>query len=495
MKCPLCNYICAHENPDLKIHLRRKHMSEHGGKEFECKVCSAVNYSKKDLRQHMKLHTTGPEMKLFCQYCSFVSDCNSRLQRHMMTHTQEKPFQCGLCDYRGAQKEHVLRHMKAQHNIDVERNGKGRKHPEDAEDNSNASASSVEKEKPNKSDFSSTDKIFACNHCNMKFSKLINLYKHLTQQHLDVMPDSGTGEFPCVVCDFRAPTKKNLLVHMRKHNSQDHTAPSHVFSCVLCQYTNPKRRNLFLHMRKKHHIEIVMKDDGSANCVVSDKMQMSLIKQCGLNPISTGDDDEGLTTLTDEEGQLHIVTNDEEVQSGPIAVETLPYTVLEHEASSMDTSIVVQGTSYINPLADHEAAEAIEGLQALSEQSFTDNQAAMSGNFMQSLLYSQKPAEVVNLDTMVVEVEDVSSVAQIETSQEVITMERQANVQLNMSHGLNLENNVEIPGSQSIQLTEEQLSQLSTGDFVEIDGEMYKVEVANDGNEDVDQAVTITSAL
>ena len=33
-----------------------------------------------------------------------------------------------------------------------------------------------------RADYTSEEKIFACNHCTMKFSKLINLYKHLHTQ-------------------------------------------------------------------------------------------------------------------------------------------------------------------------------------------------------------------------------------------------------------------------------------------------------------------------
>ena len=56
---------------------------------------------------------------------------------------------------------------------------------------------------------------------------------------------SEQEEFSCVVCDFHTSNKKNLLVHMRRHNVTDQSPPSHVYSCVLCRYMNPKRRNLF----------------------------------------------------------------------------------------------------------------------------------------------------------------------------------------------------------------------------------------------------------
>ena len=65
-------------------------------------ICFLYQANKKrDLRQHMKFHKLdGPEMKLFCEYCTYITDCESRLRRHILTHTKEKPFACGLCDYK-----------------------------------------------------------------------------------------------------------------------------------------------------------------------------------------------------------------------------------------------------------------------------------------------------------------------------------------------------------------------------------------------------------
>jgi len=76
VKCPLCDYLCANENPDLKVHMKRRHLPQDSDdgtiSAYKCNECDLMTVSKKDFKQHMKFHRTGPELKLFCEHCSFV---------------------------------------------------------------------------------------------------------------------------------------------------------------------------------------------------------------------------------------------------------------------------------------------------------------------------------------------------------------------------------------------------------------------------------------
>ena len=66
---------------------------------------------------------------LLLQMCCFVTDCESRLRRHQYVHSKEKPFKCAQCEYRGAQKEHVLRHMHTRHGQPIIRRFRQKKIP------------------------------------------------------------------------------------------------------------------------------------------------------------------------------------------------------------------------------------------------------------------------------------------------------------------------------------------------------------------------------
>ncbi|XP_052810655.1 uncharacterized protein LOC128238602 [Mya arenaria] len=516
VNCPLCEFTCSSENPELKVHIRKTHMPMDGSMDaFTCDICGLMTISKRDLKQHLKFHKKGPELKLFCEYCSFVTDCTSRLKRHLLIHTKERPFQCGLCQYRATQKEHVLRHMRTQHNVEVETRQKLNLldiRTITKEDNviipKDASATPVNSSKyrhwisdksdaksPDQSfgpfehsDYSSQEKIFACNYCSMKFSRLINLYKHLYAQHETVMPSSTESGHQCVVCDFVTNSKKNLLVHMRKHNTQDHSPPTHVYSCVLCRYMNPRRRNLFQHMKKKHGIEIIMKEDG-LNCFVNITLDSKMnigegfpisATESGVIALSEIVKTEPVTVSTDA---LQIMTD---INSDKISF----HNIISLEDIGTYANAHIESQGLISPsvsvmesdVKSHDAAEAIEGLQALAEQAGILETQNVDHDMTSEIITT----EIMNEGeiSIVAENDDDDShshVLQISHEEgENVTYQNIEELQREVIHGgeVTMEKNDE-----GLQLSVEQINELSSGDYVEINGEVYKVEIASGSND------------
>ncbi|XP_076466421.1 uncharacterized protein LOC143297803 isoform X2 [Babylonia areolata] len=556
VKCPLCDYVCANENPDLKVHIKRRHIPQLGSQEaisaFKCSECGIVASSKRDLRQHLKFHSKGPELKLFCNMCSFVTDCESRLRRHQYIHTKEKPFQCGLCDYRGSQKEHVLRHMRTQHNIEIERKHRIKKQSQDKA--SDCVVADGEGSKAlEKADYTSDEKIFACNHCNMMFSKLINLYKHLHTQHRDIMPVEK-DDFACVVCDFRTSNKKNLLVHMRRHNVTDQSPPSHVYSCVLCRYMNPKRRNLFQHMRKKHHIEIMMREDGSSTCYVSTDPVSAIKMTSGgmggssqtLSPPQASQTAESMVNVLPLNELIATVTQPSELQvtgetgaltmggstvPAAIKMEDLalvvsnphtappPITTTSREGAGGLGAGLVEGagveTFTIGAFSQDDAAEAIQGLQALAQRGVLDSaggiveeQVQVMGSDDQTTLVID-PSGLGMVDQLVappppstkggeaLQVVEIDSAHMLDADQPS-SSSSSSSTSLLAHHPSSLLGGDSAPiptpmtttptplvqgegAGSGFQLSAEQLMNLSTGDYLEINGEMFKVEVSTEG--------------
>lgn len=520
VKCPLCDYVCANQNPDLKVHIRRKHARHSGMEEgkdaFTCQECGLVAMSKRDLRQHAKFHSKGPELKLFCQMCSFVTDCESRLRRHQYIHTKEKPFQCGLCDYRGSQKEHVLRHMRSQHNIEISRKQRVKKESQPGRKAAGEEGSTRVVER---ADYTSEEKIFACNHCTMKFAKLINLYKHLHTQHRDIMP-SETGDYACVVCDFHTSSKKNLLVHMRKHNITDQCPPSHVYSCVLCHYMNPKRRNLFQHMRKKHHIEIVLRDDGTTVCCVANEA-LSLPGTSGVPGVSlsSGNDaniainmmslNDVITTVAQPlPPELQVSAPNTSSVPNIMKMEDLAMVVSNpNSLVGSEGCVVVDHTSMeglsVESLSQNDAAEAIQGLQALAERGglestpVVEEQVQVMGADEQATLVIDPNAMGV-VQRLVQPKAEPLEVVEIDENQLLNDVNSSASANMSDDDDASILDTAEpsamLAEDSGLQLSAEQLMNLATGDYIEINGEMYKVEVSSQDGPGGQQVISIEPA-
>ncbi|GFR58497.1 transcriptional repressor CTCF [Elysia marginata] len=493
VKCPLCDYVCANEQPDLKMHMKRKHSNGKSGEMLKCPECNVEVGSKKDLKQHMKFHKDGPELKLFCKECSFVTDCQSRLRRHQAIHSKLKPFQCGVCPYRAAQKEHVLRHLRTQHKIEVKREVKktwrSKKQPDQ------------EEVKVDKADFTSGDKIFACNHCTMRFAKLINLYKHLHTQHSDIMPPETSGNYYCVVCEFSTTTKKNLLVHMRRHNMTDQTPPTHVYSCVLCRYVNPKRRNLFQHMRKKHNIDISNQAEDEAETQVLEMGEMiksvkdevlttQVASTSVTGVVGTG---EALTTV-----EIHENNNSTELGNlaNMIKIEDLTRTgttppadgddntatlVIDTRATESTPVQIVHATNVSSLVQEQQhSVDALEGLQALAEQ------AGLVDSIIEEQVTSleqNQQQETMIIDQVHSTEEGANSTATTTTTDAVEIVNDSEHLQELQGVTLGADGEVEIGAGADfggMELSEEQLSNLRHGDMVEMDGELYVVEMTND---------------
>ena len=289
--CKLCDYTCAKAEPDLRLHRKRCHQKLQETKEVLCDDCGFVAQSKRDLKQHRKFHQPGPELKLFCKECSFVTDCQSKLKRHVMMHTSEKPFACEHCKYRSSQKEHVLRHMQAKHKSSLETSVKAKSKaagdvaaPANVMDGttlktegqvllSNSLNRLKKAYKP--VDFTKKEKIHACKFCTMTFSKALNLYKHMNLQHKELQKDR---ELNCVVCDFTASSRQNLILHLRRHtqSTKSNTTGGSCFkkmklyNCVICNYQSRHHQQVLMHMSSAHNMQGLTKPDGQVSFVVVD---------------------------------------------------------------------------------------------------------------------------------------------------------------------------------------------------------------------------------
>ena len=493
MRCPYCEYVCANENPDLKVHMRRRHLPQSQGKDglpLSCQECGFIANTKKDLKQHEKFHKKGPELKFYCTTCSFVTDCESRLKRHQYIHTKHKPYACTICDYRGTQKEHVIRHMKSRHNIVVQFTG-SRRRKEDIlphldkktvglvrlvnEDGENRLVL-VEKEKEKKkyepSDFTSKEKLFACNHCTMKFAKLINLYKHLHGQHQAVTPLEDGVEMSCIACEYKTVRKRNMLVHMRKHSfmlgsvAAPSTGPVHMFSCMLCDYKNVVRETLYEHMKVKHALKIEVKPNGSTMYVVKKPSDLPTIPQKIIQNVEA---------LRFQEHTEQVETNED--TEDDIETKVLPssgthFSVVESNEMPADVSEEVTVDKFVVETPNKSEPQEVViqfSKDEMGKLNLTKPELNNTENVDQFV--------VGNVQNVISVKQDVQAAQAVEGLQ---ALARQGQGQVGVSQ--KSEGSVTgkpVAPHADIQLSDAQLQNLSSGDYIEIDGEMYKVEFAS----------------
>ncbi len=524
--CTLCDFVCSREVPELRNHWLRKHVGSlilPGKETLECKVCGYVTLTKKDFQQHQKYHKKGSELKLFCKFCSFVTDCHSRLKRHLLVHSREKPFACGMCSYVASQKEHVVRHMRVKHgvitpsrvrrkalNSQTEKNGTS---TDNTDESPLLNSTPPPRKKLQTVSYDNQEKVFACNFCSMKFLKLINLYKHVHIQHKDQLPPQEGERYNCVVCEFSTPFKRNLLVHMRKmHNSVEgmNTPQKQLYICVLCNYSNPYRLYLHAHMKKEHNMQLVSDKEGVNKYVLDSSkdssvlLQMAAEEEQAQRPGSIIRPRSGTASTTSTASdslqakyELHSPDNLPsslspgmktvllQLQPGgpmtPISVslggdpsETHSDLTLEADPHyGMDEA---EGLS-LNPhsaLVEDEVEpvplDTVDGLQVLADQ-------ANASHIIQEMVEFVPPESD---ESHIVEVassySDTLGDAGL-TQEQVVSIEQPQTEVVTGAEGS------EVAGVEGSEVAE--VVQLVTGDYVEINGQMYKVEMDAKANGNV----------
>ena len=136
-RCSHCEYSCPHLSA-IKLHLYIIHnitqpirpdkvmiksplfKKPSSDKEDKCEMdkyrhlFSVTKDSKKNRKG--QIFKRNPVTRAYkCNYCPKESKHHYVIQIHMRMHTGEKPYQCLLCDYRGAQQSRIIFHLKGKH--------------------------------------------------------------------------------------------------------------------------------------------------------------------------------------------------------------------------------------------------------------------------------------------------------------------------------------------------------------------------------------------
>uniref|UniRef100_A0A9J7WWR8 Gastrula zinc finger protein XlCGF57.1-like n=1 Tax=Cyprinus carpio carpio TaxID=630221 RepID=A0A9J7WWR8_CYPCA len=244
-ECGKCFTLKRNLNEHMKIHTREKlftcdqcgkcftkksnlnkHVTIHtGGKPFTCGQCGKSLRYKETLKSHMRVHTGE---KLFtCQHCGKSFALKGNLNEHIKIHTGEKPFICDHCGKSFTKKGNLNKHVTIHTGgkpFTCDQCGKSFRYKETLKSHIKIHTG----EKP-----------FTCQHCGKSFVK-----KGALDQHIIIHSEKP---FPCNQCGNNYKYEESLKFHMRVHTGEkrEHSR----FNCHQCGESFSCKVSLYTHVR------------------------------------------------------------------------------------------------------------------------------------------------------------------------------------------------------------------------------------------------------
>ncbi|XP_049654106.1 zinc finger and BTB domain-containing protein 40 isoform X6 [Accipiter gentilis] len=194
----------------LKVHMKRCRVAR--GKQIQCKECSEVKSTKKELEKHqLEVHgVVGMAKKkkkrlpVACDICGREFAHASGMQYHKLTeHFDEKPFSCKECGAKFAANSTLKNHLRLH----------------------------------------TGDRPFMCKHCLMTFMQASALAYHTKKKHAE-------GKmYGCQYCDAVFAQSIELSRHVRTHTGDK------PYVCRECGKGFRQANGLSIHLRTFHNIE------------------------------------------------------------------------------------------------------------------------------------------------------------------------------------------------------------------------------------------------
>ncbi|XP_071502765.1 uncharacterized protein [Diadema antillarum] len=174
------------------------------GREYRCKICPQVYYSKSDVLLHARSHKEGKPYK--CDDCGKAFASTSYVNQHMKVHTNEKPYQCTFCEKTFKQLSHLQQHTRIH----------------------------------------TGERPYRCNQpgCEKSFTQLSNLQQHWRRHNKD-------KPYKCRDC-YRAFDDLEML--QNHSHSHENNRREKRFSCGVCGKSYVQELYLMKHMEKHPHV-------------------------------------------------------------------------------------------------------------------------------------------------------------------------------------------------------------------------------------------------
>ncbi|XP_030752924.1 PR domain zinc finger protein 5-like [Sitophilus oryzae] len=251
---------------------------EAGKKVCQCTICGFQTLYKSNLHQHKKTHLAREERQLLpCGHCGKKYARKQTLEHHLeenhtdsrakeLIKSQKKVYRCSSCSYQ-TQNTSGLSHHKKVHLPPEER------------------------------------QLFACAHCEKKYTLKTNLRRHFQDTHTDSrtkkVKKPPKKVYKCTICDYQTPYSSTIRRHKNVHLVEEERqmfdyaqcdtkyrpknglqysrmkeleeSQKKVYRCTICNYQTLHRPNLYKH--KKVHL--ALEERQIFACAQCDKKYMS----------------------------------------------------------------------------------------------------------------------------------------------------------------------------------------------------------------------------
>lgn len=205
-RCDQCSFSA--EKPSRV----RRHKETHNvdrPKDCLCEVCGASYHDRWALRHHMKVHF-GKIHKCPFTGCEHMFRCPSEMAIHVRVHTDERPYLCDMCGYRGRSQHQLTKHRRSH----------------------------------------TGERPFKCKHC----SYSAHLSSHL-QRHMRI--HTGSKPYKCPYCEYTCNTQENIRKHILKTKKHE---GKKVYLCRLCDFGCNSTNEYKAHLVECHREEVNEQD-------------------------------------------------------------------------------------------------------------------------------------------------------------------------------------------------------------------------------------------
>ncbi|XP_030759303.1 gastrula zinc finger protein XlCGF57.1-like [Sitophilus oryzae] len=254
-KCTMCRYETRRE-PSLRKHMQT-HLAPEDRQLFVCTHCDKKYTTKKALQCHLDIKHVDSRLKetdkkvYKCAICGFRTLYSSSLRSHKKTHfaPEERKFACIHCGKECTTKQSLRHHIEDNH-IDS-RSKDAQKNLHKCSICSYQTLYISRLQQHQKIHLARDERqLFACAHCDKKYTEKGKLKFHLDAKHIDSRSkDAQKNLHKCSICSYQTP----YITHLQRHQ-KIHLAPDErqLFACAHCDKKYTEKQRLKDHLGANH---------------------------------------------------------------------------------------------------------------------------------------------------------------------------------------------------------------------------------------------------